>query len=425
MTISSKTTSPKVTIETHGCKLNQADSSVIVNQFTKAGFVLSEDLTSSDIFVLNTCTVTHIADRKARKSIRHARKSNPSIKIIVTGCYAENAPQILKEMPEVDHVIGNKNKTKLFDDILAIQPKSRKTFPINNPQSNRSRLMVKIQEGCDQICAYCIIPRVRGREKSVRPHKIVDLIDNSITNGYKEVVLTGTELGSYGFEFENHSLGRLLQSILDHTTIPRLRVSSLQPQEITDDLLCQWENPRLCPHFHISLQSGNGTILKSMRRKYDLTQYADTLALIRKRVPRASITTDVIVGFPGENKNTFNDTYKYCKSMGFSAIHVFPYSKRPGTSAFYFKNDLNPELKSIFVKSLIALSDKLEIEQLAKNINLSTSVLWEKTINVSNNTYYTGLSENYLKCLVQSPINISNSITSIKPKTITHKYLLA
>tara|TARA_Y100001960_G_C14722749_1_gene853368 strand:+ start:477 stop:1751 length:1275 start_codon:yes stop_codon:yes gene_type:complete len=418
------TTPPQVTIETHGCKLNQADSTTISNQFTNAGYVISADITSSEYFVLNTCTVTHIADRKARKSIRNAKRTNPDIKVIVTGCYAENASEILNIMPEVDHVIGNTNKTILFNDLLNINVKNHKNTPLNY-MNNKSRLMVKIQEGCDQICAYCIIPKVRGREKSVDSHKIIDIINESRSIQNKEVVLTGTELGSYGFEFENQSLSTLLKSILDKTDIPRLRVSSLQPQEITDDLLSNWNNSRLCPHFHISLQSGNERILKSMRRKYTLDKYSQTIDLIRRRIPNASITTDVIVGFPGETEDTFNDTYKFCESMGFSSIHVFPYSSRPGTSAFYLKNLLNPELKSEFVKSLISLSLKLEGVHLKTNINKPTSVLWEKTITIDNNLYYTGLSENYIKCLVSTPLDISNTITHIKPKSTLLTYLLA
>ena len=418
------TTPPQVTIETHGCKLTQADSTTISNQFTNAGYVISADITSSDFFVLNTCTVTHIADRKARKSIRNAKRTNPDIKVIVTGCYAENASAILNSMPEVDHVIGNTNKTILFNDLLNINVKNHKNTPLNY-MNNKSRLMVKIQEGCDQICAYCIIPKVRGREKSVDSHKIIDIINESRSIQNKEVVLTGTELGSYGFEFENQSLSTLLKSILDKTDIPRLRVSSLQPQEITDDLLSNWNNSRLCPHFHISLQSGNERILKSMRRKYTLDKYSQTIDLIRRRIPKASITTDVIVGFPGETEDTFNDTYKFCESMGFSSIHVFPYSSRPGTSAFYLKNLLNPELKSEFVKSLISLSLKLEGVHLKTNINKPTSVLWEKTITIDNNLYYTGLSENYIKCLVSTPLDISNTITHIKPKSTLLTYLLA
>jgi len=424
MSISSTPSIPKVTIETHGCKLNQADSSIIANQFTKAGYILSEDIASSEYFVLNTCTVTHIADRKARKSIRHAKKHNPDIKIIVTGCYAENASGILNDMPEVDHVIGNKNKTDLFNNLLQLDLNHKNDTP-NNLQINKSRLMVKIQEGCDQICAYCIIPKVRGREKSVDPQNIIALINSSSLIANKEVVLTGTELGSYGFEFKNQSLAKLLQSILDNTDIPRIRVSSLQAQEITEDLLSKWDNKRLCPHFHISLQSGNETILKSMRRKYNLNQYAETINLIRKKIPRSSITTDVIVGFPGENIDTFQETYNFCKSTGFAAIHVFPYSKRPGTSSFYFKNNLNQKLKSEFVKSLITLSRQLELEQMEKNINLPTSVLWERKLNIDSTLYYTGLSENYLKCLVSTPIEISNTITYINPKTTLGNYLLA
>ena len=423
MSLSSSHTS-KVTIETHGCKLNQADSTVISNQFTDAGYVLSDDITSSEYFVLNTCTVTHIADRKARKSIRHAKRSNPDIKIIVTGCYAENAPEILKNMPEVDHVIGNKSKTDLFNKLLKQNLNVKKPISMNS-YAGKSRLMVKIQEGCDQICAYCIIPKVRGREKSVPPNKIMDIINDSVSIGTKEVVLTGTELGSYGFEYEAQSLTKLLQSILDNTDVPRIRVSSLQPQEINEHLLSKWTNKRLCPHFHISLQSGNETILKSMRRKYTLDQYTKTVNLIRSVVPQASITTDVIVGFPGETENTFQDTYRFCKSMGFSAIHVFPYSSRPGTSAFYFKNNLNSELKSDFVKSLIELSQELEFQHIQNNINQPSSVLWERTIKINDNVYYTGLSQNYLKCLVSTPLDLSNTITHVKPKGSIGNYLLA
>ena len=258
--------------------------------------------------------------------------------------------------------------------------------------------MVKIQEGCDQICAYCIIPKVRGREKSVDSHKIIDVINQSISSDNKEVVLTGTELGSYGFELENQSLPILIDSILDKTDIPRLRVSSLQPQEINDDLLSKWQNKRLCPHFHISLQSGNEKILKSMRRKYTLDEYAKTINRIRETIPGVSITTDVIVGFPGETESTFKDTYAFCESS---------------------------ELKSEFVKSLIDLSTKLETSHIQNNVNEPTSVLWERTISVDNNLYYTGLSANYLKCLVSTPIDISNTITHIKPRYTIGNYLLA
>ncbi len=423
MSISPSNT-PKVIIETHGCKLNQADSTIIANQFTNAGYILSDDIPSSEYFVLNTCTVTHIADRKARKSIRHAKRSNPDIKIIVTGCYAENAPGILRDMPEVDHVIGNKNKTGLFDKLLKLDINVKRPISINS-YAGKSRLMVKIQEGCDQICAYCIIPKVRGREKSVPPNKIIDIINDSVSIGTKEVVLTGTELGSYGFEYENQSLTKLLQSILDNTDVPRIRVSSLQPQEINEDLLSKWKNNRLCPHFHISLQSGNETILKSMRRKYTLDQYTKTVNLIRNLVPQAAVTTDVIVVFPGETENTFQETYRFCESMRFSAIHVFPYSSRPGTSAFYFKNKLNSESKSDFVKSLIELSQELEFQHIQNNINQPTSVLWERTIKIKDNLYYTGLSQNYLKCLVSTPIDLSNTITYVKPKGSIGNYLLA
>ena len=200
-----------------------------------------------------------------------------------------------------------------------------------------SRAMIKIQEGCNQVCAYCIVPKVRGRERSIPPQTLVSQVNDLVRQGYREVVLTGTQLGSYGFDIPGASLTGMLRRLLDETAIPRLRVSSLQPQEITDELLELWQDERLCSHFHLPLQSGSEPVLKQMRRRYLPGRYLEAVQMVRKAVPHAAVTADVIAGFPGETVEQFQDTYDLCSEVGFAAIHVFPYSARPGTTAAYLK----------------------------------------------------------------------------------------
>ena len=240
-----------------------------------------------------------------------------------------------------------------------------------------SRAMIKIQEGCNQVCAYCIVPKVRGRERSIPPQTLVSQVNDLVARGYKEVVLTGTQLGSYGFDIPGASLTGMLRRLLDETAIPRFRVSSLQPQEITDELLELWQDERLCPHFHLPLQSGSEPVLKQMRRRYSPGRYLEAVRMVRTAVPHAALTADVIVGFPGETVEQFQDTYDLCSEVGFAAIHVFPYSTRPGTTAAYLKSKVDPQEVRRRMETMLDLA-KRQAESYRKNLlGTRSTVLWE------------------------------------------------
>ncbi|MDP6771108.1 MAG: MiaB/RimO family radical SAM methylthiotransferase, partial [Anaerolineales bacterium] len=279
-----------VTIDTHGCKLNQADSLALAKHFVDAGYDIVPSNEIADVYVLNSCTVTHVADSKARNAIRVARKLNPNSVIVATGCYAERIGQEIGDLVDVDLVVGNVGKQSLVNKVTDLLGQSMNTFGLNNVTrankyltdnykgtiSSRTRAMIKIQEGCNQICAYCIVPKVRGREMSISPQSIVNNILELEKNAYSEVVLTGTQLGTYGFDLQDIDLYTLMTYILEHTNIPRIRISSLQPQEITPKLLSIWDNKRMCPHFHIPLQSGSNKVLKAMRRRYTAEEFRNT-----------------------------------------------------------------------------------------------------------------------------------------------------
>jgi len=411
--------SPTFIVETQGCKLNQADSLEITNKLLESGYSISNTNKYADIFVLNTCTVTHIADRKARGRIRNFKRSNPESTIVATGCYAERSGEFLNSMEEIDLVISNQKKeniTTAISNQLSLNQDFIKPFPSNlikNPKA-KTRAMVKIQEGCDQVCSYCIVPIVRGREKSIPLNQIVNQINKFSEMGYKEIVLTGTQLGSYGFEFKDINLLQLLNNILKNTDVPRLRISSLQPQDLNPNLLELWENPRLCPHLHIPLQSGNNHLLKKMRRRYTREIFEETIKLVRNKIKDVSITTDVIVGFPGEDQQSFQDTYKLCQNIKFSNMHIFPYSKRPKTSAAYFENHVTPNIKSDRVKNLIELSKKHKYE-FEHNFDKSIrTVLWEESYTEQNKIYWSGLTDNYLKVFTENKNNLRNIINKVR-----------
>jgi len=346
------TSMPSVAIHTHGCKLNQADSSLLASQFLAAGYQLVDSEAEADVLVLNTCTVTSTADAKARQALRTARRRNPNAIIVATGCYAQRAAQDLRLLDAVSLVVGNTEKQDLVslvntfgqvarqpagDSRLAESrfqvPQSRETRPPIIGNVGRLRAMIKIQEGCNQVCSYCIVPKVRGRERSIHPDSLVEQVNQYVAAGGQEVVLTGTQLGTYGFDLPGADLSTLLRRLLNETPVTRIRVSSLQPQEISSELLDLWGNNRLCPHFHVPLQSGCNSILKAMRRRYDTARFTRTIGLIRQTIADAAITTDLIVGFPGEGDPEFRESLRFVDTIGFSDMHVFPYSARPGTSA--------------------------------------------------------------------------------------------
>ena len=411
-----------VAINTHGCKLNQADSQQLARQFQEAGFVLIQSSAQADVVVLNSCTVTANADSKARSYLRRTRRANPNALVVATGCYAERARDDLLGMDEVSLVLDNRNKQHLVATVAA---NLNINLPVGSSDSSRNtnsrplellrtRAMVKIQEGCNQVCSYCIVPKVRGRERSVPAQEIIDEINTRSTTGRREVVLTGTQLGTYGFDLPGTNLTELIRKVLAETTVDRLRISSLQPQEITPELLNLWENPRLCPHFHIPLQTGCDTMLRSMRRRYNTTQFADTVELIRSKILDAGVTTDIIVGFPGEGAREFAESYTFAESMNFSDMHVFPYSIRPGTTAAHLCNHVDDGIKKERTGEMLELATMKMRQFRLGSLQQVRPVLWNINRIGEPSEEWIGLTDNYLQVRTQQTDDLANTITKVR-----------
>ncbi len=411
-----------VAIETQGCKLNQADSQALAQRFAAAGYLVVDAGQPADVYVLNTCTVTHVADRKARQSLRAARRGSPASLVVATGCYAQRSPGELEALQDVDLVLGNTDKgvlvqrvTELMGDAAIPCATGDAIGSAGTPGGAlRTRAMVKIQEGCNQVCAYCIVPKVRGRERSIPPDDLVAQVRALEEQGFREVVLTGTQLGSYGFDIPGASLKRLLEAVLDQTTIPRVRVSSLQAQEIGEGLLSLWDDSRLCPHFHLPLQSGSNSVLRRMRRRYTAERFAGAVELVRSRVAGASITTDVLSGFPGETEEEFQETYNFCQEMAFSDMHVFPYSVRPGTSAAHYGDMVDPVTKGRRVDMLLDLAGRHAADFRRSLLGQVRPVLWEERVKDADGWLWSGLTDNYAPVYARVDERLGNSITATR-----------
>ena len=412
--------SPRVAIETHGCKLNQADTSVLASDFLRAGFTLASNDDEVDVYVVNTCTVTHVADRKARQALRAARRRHPRATIVATGCYAQRDPEGLSGLEEIDLVLGNTAKAELVRRVLdlrgdSLTPCAEGEEPAaHRVRTGRTRAMVKIQEGCNQVCAYCIVPRVRGRERSVPPEQLIGLVNRRIAEGYLEIVLTGTQLGIYGYDLPGTGLVDLVRRVLEETDVTRLRVSSLQPQEIGADLLALWSDRRLCPHFHIPLQSGSAAILHRMRRRYSPEEYRNAVDRVRRSVPDVSITADVIVGFPGETEADFEATRSLCAEVGFAAVHVFPYSTRPGTSAAHFRDAVGAATRTTWLQELSSIAASGAAAFRNGFLGTTRLVLWENRVEGAVPGTWSGLTDNYLRVATHSDEELANAVTDAR-----------
>ena len=428
-----------VAIQTHGCKLNQADSDLLARSFAEAGYRLVDSVAEADVFVLNTCTVTATADAKARQALRAARRANPKALIVAAGCYPQRAADELAQLESISLVVGNALKDQLVPMVLALlgeQDVSHQPSPVRDQPARgfpaadvgatsarggspptvrsaagRSRAMVKIQEGCNQVCAYCIVPKVRGRERSIPPEILLQQIDQRVAEGFQEVVLTGTQLGSYGFDFPGTSLLGLLQRVLAETEVTRLRVSSLQAHEISPGLLELWQDDRVCPHFHIPLQSGSDRVLKAMRRRYDTAQFARSVDLVRRSIPEAGVTTDLIVGFPGEGEEEFHESRDFADSMGFSDMHIFPYSTRPGTSAAHFGAHVPEPVKRERTAVMLALAHQHFQAFRTQWLGRVRPVLWESARERAGAMVNSGLTDNYVRVYADRLPDPGNRIT--------------
>jgi threonylcarbamoyladenosine tRNA methylthiotransferase MtaB len=403
---------PKVALDTVGCKLNQAETQLLARQFVQAGYGLVSTSEKAHIYILNTCTVTHVADGKCRRRLKLAHERNPDALVVAIGCYAERAPRELAQIEGVNLVLGNSEKPHLLrlleeSGSLSRPNLSRRGSTIASADF-RTRAMVKVHDGCNNFCSYCIVPLVRGREKSTPIAQVVAEVRDRIAEGYKEIVLTGTELGSYNYEGIN--LGGLLRHLLTQTDVARLRLSSLQPAEISPALIGLWHDGRLCRHFHLSLQSGSDGVLGRMRRRYTTGDYQQAVALIRDKVPGVAITTDIIVGFPGETVEEFQESYELCQQMEFARIHVFPYSPRQGTQAAAMPNQVESKVKRQRSQKMLALAKESAQNFKRRFLGKTMMVLWEK----QSGGIWSGLTDNYIRVYTKNDRDLTNQILPVK-----------
>jgi len=403
----------RVALDSLGCKLNQAETELLARQLAAAGYQLVSPVDEADVYILNTCTVTHIADSKSRHRLRLAHRRNPDALLVATGCYAQRAPQELTQIEGVSLVVGNNEKPYLpqllaeasrIGSPVSIQEDST----INHYTGFRTRALVKVQDGCNSFCSYCIVPLVRGREKSLPVDQVVAEVRYRVAQGYKEVVLTGVKIGSYNCDGVN--LNGLLEHILIETGVERLRLSSLQPQEISPELTGLWRNQRLCPHFHLSLQSGSGGVLSRMKRSYSLNDYEQSVSLIRSQVPEAAITTDVMVGFPGETDQEFAESYNFCRRMEFARIHVFSYSLRQGTQAAQMPQQVEDKVKKERSQKMLALAKESAQNFSQRFLGKTMTVLFEQ----QSNGLWSGHTDNYIKVYTKSSDDLTNKLLPLK-----------
>jgi threonylcarbamoyladenosine tRNA methylthiotransferase MtaB len=399
---------PSIALDTVGCKLNQAESQLFARQFAERGYRLVPADNGADVYVLNTCTVTHIADSKCRQRLNQARRRNPDALVVAVGCYVERARGDLARLAGVDLLLDNRQKMDLVSLLEESGYLSCPSVSAPTKSDFRTRAFVKIQDGCNNFCAFCIVPLVRGGERSVPADEVVTEVKHRVASGDKEIVLTGTEIGAYNHQ--GIGLVGLLKRILAETEVARLRLSSLQPQEITPELIGLWHDGRLCRHFHLSLQSGSDTVLKRMGRRYNTADYKRAVDLIREAVPGVAITTDIIVGFPGESDAEFQESYDFARQTQFARIHVFPYSPRPGTQAALMPQQVGERVKQERSRRMLALGRASVRNFRRKFVGETVMVLWEQ----QNCGVWSGLTDNYIRVFTQSDKDLTNKIMLVK-----------
>lgn len=403
----------KIAIKTLGCRANRSDSDRLVCLLReKFGDVRVCDDTP-DVCFVNTCTVTHVADRKSRAAIVELRKKYPDSIVIVFGCGIKVAFDMFSNIKGVDLA------AKSYDEILEFL--SEKKFNDSGSDDevlSRTRATIKVQDGCNNFCSYCIIPFARGREKSVKASDVLKDVSNVVRDGGKEIVLTGINIGNY--RDKDLNLAQLIMKILDETKIARLRLSSIEPQNFVDEfrilLTDNRYSSRFCPHFHMSLQSGSDSVLSAMRRHYSTSLYKKVAQELKKLRPEVALTTDVIVGFPGESEIDFKKTCEFVREIGFAKIHVFPYSKRAGTKAALMDGQIDEKIKNYRAKKLGEIAEELRTDFFAENIGKTYPVLFERK---SVRGVCTGFTPNYIKVVIKSSDDLFNKILDVKISGIT------
>lgn len=404
-----------------GCKVNQYESEAIAELFAEKGYEIVGIDEEADVYVINTCTVTNFGDKKSRQLIRKVKRQNENAIVAVVGCYAQTAPKELMEIAGVNLVIGTKDRAQIvemveqYDRANGVENhvsdimKERVFEPLSIQKlANRTRAYLKIQDGCSQYCSYCIIPYARGPIRSREPQEVVAEVKRLAENGFKEVVLTGIHVASYGKDRRDTSLLDILKQVHEVEGIERIRFSSIEPNVVTEEFAQTMAAlPKVCDHFHLSLQSGCDKTLKEMNRKYDTEKYRQAAATLRKYLPKVALTTDIIVGFPGETEEDFRKSYAFAEEIGFAKIHVFPYSPKRGTPAAARKDQLLNAVKAERSHTLIQLSDRMAAEFLADAVGTDAEVLYERAVGEG---IYEGHTTNYMKVHGRSEVDLTNRI---------------
>lgn len=426
----------KVAFYTLGCKVNQYETEAMLEMFKKEGYTQVDSEDFADVYVINTCTVTHMSDRKSRQYIRRMKKKNPDAIIAVVGCYSQVSPEEILDIEEVNLVMGTNERRQIVEEIKKIDAskkvstvddimKVRAFEEIEISQTNgRTRAFIKIQDGCDRFCTYCIIPYARGGKVRSRDlESIVSEVEKLVLNGYKEVVLTGIHVASYGKDVKDESINLLtvIKTINEIDGIERIRLSSVEPVLFTDEFVSEVSKmKKVCPHYHLSLQSGCDETLKRMNRRYTTKEYKEIVDRLRENIPNVAITTDVIVGFPGETNDEFKNTYEFLKEIELSQMHVFKYSPRKGTPAATMENQIDPQMKQLRSDKLLNLNKENFDKFAGKFIGQEVDVLFEQSI--AENTYE-GLTTNYIRVIVKSDKDIHGEILKVKLTDLRDEYV--
>ncbi|OGO05152.1 MAG: tRNA (N(6)-L-threonylcarbamoyladenosine(37)-C(2))-methylthiotransferase MtaB [Chloroflexi bacterium RBG_13_56_8] len=406
-----------------GCKLNQAEIESLARKIAMCGHQVAARPQEGDWAIINTCSVTHIADRKSRQLIRRLHRDFPHMRIAVTGCYAELAPDALHKIEGVDLIIPNAAKDSILQQVLASSSVSAGQVSFTEPEVGRlpigrTRAWVKIQDGCDNRCTYCIVRVARGAQQSRPPGEVIKEIQRRSAQGYQEIVLTGVHIGAYGRDSapgaplppeRGWNLAHLVRTILEETGIPRLRLSSTEPWDFGEELLDLWEDARLCRHIHLPLQSGCDQTLQRMERKYTTQRYGKIVDAIRRRIPDVSLTTDVIVGFPGETDAEYRTTLSFVERMAFSRLHVFRYSRREGTLAINMPQQIPSALAQARSGELIALGQRMARDFHQKFVGKKVQVLFEGRLEGGKESIWQGLTDNYLRVYVRCEKHLANT----------------
>ena len=425
----------RVAFYTLGCKVNQYETEAMLELFEKEGYEKAETEDYADVYGINTCTVTHMSDRKSRQYIRRMKKKNPDAIIAVVGCYSQVSPEEILSIDEVNLVMGTNDRKKIVEEVKKIDA-SRKVSTVDdimkvkafeeieiNKTNGKTRAFLKIQDGCDRYCSYCIIPYARGRVRSRDLESIVKEVENLAANGYKEVVLTGIHVASYGKDIKETDIKLLdvIKQINDIEGIERIRLSSVEPILFTDEFVeAVSAMDKVCPHYHLSLQSGCDETLKRMKRRYTTEEYKTIVDRLRAAIPNVSITTDVIVGFPGETNEEFDKTYEFLKDIELTHMHIFKYSPRKGTPAATMENQVDPSTKHERSEKLLQLNEENFKKFGQKMLDKEFNVLFEQKVGDNK---FEGLTENYVKVIVESDKDLSEQILKVKITDVKNEFL--